>query len=383
MKPTSTERFAETFGNAEGAIVGVAPGRVNLIGEHTDYNEGFVLPMTIDRSVEAVVRPRDDRRVRLMAADFGRRVEFELGQMPDQARRRWVPYVFGVLHELHLRGLVDRGVDLMVSGDVPRGAGLSSSAALETAVALGLQGAFGFEMDAIDMARLCRDVEHRYAGVNCGLMDQLASRLGRAGHALLIDCRTQDCRHVPLDLADLRVVIVDSGVHRRLAGTDYNVRRRECREALACLREIDPSIGSLRDLTPQGLQAHADALPDNLLKRCRHVVGENERVLEACRFLELGDLPAFGSLMHAAHVSLRDDFEVSHPTLDHLVDTAMETPGVLGSRLTGAGFGGCTVNLVREAAVPAFAERARACVVRKRASRSVSVVERMLEAGVH
>jgi len=377
------ERFAEAFGTTDDAVVAAAPGRVNLIGEHTDYNDGFVLPMTIDRRVVAVVRPRDDRRVRLVAADFGRRVEFELGQPAEGANRRWVPYVFGVVNELHRRGAVRRGLDLLVSGDVPRGSGLSSSAAIEIAVALGLQGAFGFELSAVDMAVLCRDVEHRYAGVKCGLMDQLVSRLGRDGHALLIDCRAIDYRHVRLDLADHRIVIVNSGVRRRLARSGYNTRRDECDEAVAYLNGIDASIGSLRDLSPELLEVHAGALPDNLRKRCRHVVGENGRVLEACRLLELGDLAGFGALMHASHVSLRDDFEVSHPTLDRLVDVAMETEGVLGSRLTGAGFGGCTVSLVQRSAVPAFAERARSCVEKGGGSEPVLVIEHMVEAGLH
>ncbi len=382
MSAATVEKFAEAFGNATGAIVAVAPGRVNLIGEHTDYNDGFVLPMTIDRRVVAVVRPRGDRHVRLVAADFDRRVEFELGQTPDNARRRWVPYVFGVVHELHRRGVVDRGLDLLVSGDVPRGAGLASSAALETAVGLGLQGAFGFELAPVEMAELCRDVEHRHAGVQCGLMDPLVSRMGRAGHALLIDCRAVDWRHVPMDLGELRIVIVDSGVRRRLASSGYNRRREECREAAAFFKRIDPSTGSLRDLTPARLEAHADALAPDLVRRCRHVVGENERVLEACRLLESGDHAGLGALMHEAHVSLRDDFEVSHPVVDRLVETAMEIPGVLGSRLTGAGFGGCTVNLVLETSVPTFAERARKCAEAEGTRASVFVVEHMLEAGV-
>jgi galactokinase len=376
------EKFAEAFGSPDDAVVAAAPGRVNLIGEHTDYNDGFVLPMTIGRCVVAVVRPRDDRRVRLVAADFGRRIEFELGQPAKGASRRWVPYVFGVVHELHRRGVVPRGLDLLVSGDVPRGSGLSSSAAVETAVALGVQGAFGFELPAVEMAVLCRDVEHLYAGVKCGLMDQLVSRLGRDGHALLIDCRAIDYRHVRLNLADHRIVIVNSGVRRRLAQSGYNTRQHECDEAVAYFNRFDASIASLRDLSPELLEVHAGALPDNLRKRCRHVMDENGRVLEACRLLGLGDLAGFGALMHASHVSLRDDFEVSHPTLDRLVDLAMETEGVLGSRLTGAGFGGCTVSLMHRSAVPDFAERARSCVEKGAGSEPVLVIERMVEAGL-
>jgi len=343
--------FRDYFGDPTGAVAARAPGRVNLIGEHTDYNDGFVLPTIIDRHVEVIARKRSDRRVRIAAADLDERQENDLDSPIDYSNSGWLPYVLGVVHELAQRGRIEIGVDIVFRGTVPRGAGLSSSAALEIATALALDTAFNLWLNPIEMARLCRDVEHRYAGVRCGIMDQFASRLGRSNHALLIDCQSLEARHVPMALDGHRMVIVDSGIRRELADSAYNQRRTECEEAVAHLHEVDPSITSLRDLTPDALPRHKDRLPPDLFVRCRHVVSENHRVIEACERLATGDLPAFGRLMNASHLSLRNDFEVSHPALDRLVEEANQVEGVLGARLTGAGFGGCTVNLVAEAAL--------------------------------
>ncbi len=352
MTPRAAAVFREYLGDPTGAVVARAPGRVNLIGEHTDYNDGFVLPSTIDRHVEVVARLRSDRQVRIVAADLGERRENHLDEPIDYTDSGWLPYVLGVVHELAQRGRIEFGVDIVFRGTVPRGAGLSSSAALEVATALALDAVFNLWLNPIDMARLCRDVEHRYAGVRCGIMDQFASRLGRSDHALLIDCRSLDARHVPMPLDNHRLVIVDSGVRRELADSAYNQRRTECEEAVAILREAENSITSLRDLTLDTLAKHENVLPPDLFTRCRHVVSENHRVLKACESLAGGDLPAFGRLMIASHFSLRNDFEVSHPALDRLVEEAIQVEGVLGARLTGAGFGGCTVNLVTETALP-------------------------------
>ncbi|MBD3856605.1 MAG: galactokinase [Acidobacteria bacterium] len=352
MTPRAAAVFREYLGDPTGAVVARAPGRVNLIGEHTDYNDGFVLPSTIDRHVEVVARLRSDRKVRIVAADLGERRENHLDEPIDYTDSGWLPYVLGVVHELAQRGRIEFGVDIVFRGTVPRGAGLSSSAALEVATALALDAIFNLWLNPIDMAKLCRDVEHRYAGVRCGIMDQFASRLGQSGHALLIDCRSLDARHVPMPLDNHRLVIVDSGVRRELADSAYNQRRKECEEAVAILREAENSITSLRDLTLDTLAKHENVLPPDLFSRCRHVVSENHRVLEACESLAGRDLPAFGRLMIASHFSLRNDFEVSHPALDRLVEEAIQVEGVLGARLTGAGFGGCTVNLVTETALP-------------------------------
>jgi galactokinase len=362
MTPRVATLFRDHFGDPTGAVVARAPGRVNLIGEHTDYNDGFVLPTTIDRHIEVVARRRSDRRVRIVAADLGDRREIDLDSPIDYANSGWLPYVLGVVHELVQRGRIQTGVDLVFRGTVPRGAGLSSSAALEVATALALDAIFNLWLNPVDMARLCRDVEHRYAGVRCGIMDQFASRLGRSDHALLIDCRSLDARHVPMPLDGHRLVIVDSGIRRELADSDYNQRRTECEEAVAVLREADASITSLRDVTPDVLSTHEHRLPPDLFARCRHVVSENQRVLEACERLARGDLPGFGRLMNASHLSLRNDFEVSHPALDRLVEEAHRVDGVLGSRLTGAGFGGCTVNLVAESGLSELEERLRPLV---------------------
>jgi len=346
--------FAESLGDPTGAVVARAPGRVNLIGENTDYNDGLVLPTIVDRHVEVVARKRFDRKVRIVAADLGERCEQDFDGPVDYTGFGWLPYVLGVVHELAQRGRIECGVDIVFRGTVPRGAGLSSSAALEVATALALDAVFNLWLNPIDMARLCRDVEHRYAGVRCGIMDQFASRLGQSGHALLIDCRSLDARHVPMPLDNHRLVIVDSGVRRELADSAYNQRRTECEEAVAILREAENSITSLRDMTFHLLAEHENLLSPDLFARCRHVVSENNRVLEACESLATGDLPAFGRLMNASHFSLRNDFEVSHPAVDKFVEEALLVDGVLGARLTGAGFGGCTVNLMIAKALPDF-----------------------------
>ncbi len=357
MTKRAAALFQDHFGDPTGAVVARAPGRVNLIGEHTDYNDGFVLPTIIDREVEVLARKRSDRQVRIVAADLDERRENDLDSPIDYANSGWLPYVMGVVHELVQRGKIETGVDVVFRGTVPRGAGLSSSAALEVATALALDTVFNLWLNPIEMARLCRDVEHRYAGVRCGIMDQFASRLGRPDHALLIDCQSLDARHVPMALDGHRMVIVDSGIRRELADSAYNQRRTECEEAVAHLHTVDASITSLRDVTPDTLPHHKEHLPPDLFARCRHVVSENHRVLEACERLAVGDLQAFGRLMKASHLSLRSDFEVSHPALDRLVEEALQVDGVLGSRLTGAGFGGCTVNLVAETALSDFEQK--------------------------
>jgi len=242
-------------------------------------------------------------------------------------------------------------------GTVPQGAGLGSSAALEVATALALDAVFNLWLNPIELAELCRDVEHRYAGVHCGIMDQLASRLGRPDHALLIDCRSLETRHVPLPFEGHRVVIIDSGVRRNLADEAYNARRAECEEAVSILRKVEPSLNALRDAYPALLMSCERRLFTDRLGRGWHVVSENQRVLDACESLARGDLTTFGQLMNASHTSLREDYEVSHPFLDRLVETAGEINGVLGARLTGAGFGGCTVNFVAETALPEFRRR--------------------------
>ena len=344
-------QFTATFGDDNELQVIMAPGRVNLIGEYTDFNEGFVFPMTVDRGVYAGIRARADQRVRVASSRFGELIDYHLDDFEKPVPGHWSCYVLGVIEELRLLGLVTHGFDAVIDGNLNLGAGLSSSAALETATALALQSLSGFEMSRVDVATLCQRVEHRYANVMCGIMDQFASGLGRSGHALLLDCRTLSHVNIPANLDEHRIVIISSEVKRELASSAYNERRAECEEGVKLFRQYDPTIASLRDVTPDLFDAYGDQLSDVVFRRCRHVITENARVLDASAALSAGELVQFGRLMTASHKSLRDDFEVSCDELDCLVDIANGIEGVLGSRMTGAGFGGCTVTLIHTDAI--------------------------------
>ncbi len=344
-------QFTATFGDDKDLQVIMAPGRVNLIGEYTDFNEGFVFPMTVDRGVYVGIRARDDQRVRVKSSRFGELIDYRLDDFEKPEPGHWSCYVLGVVEELRLLELVPQGFDAVIDGNLNLGAGLSSSAALETATALALQSLFGFEMSRVDVATLCQRVEHRYANVMCGIMDQFASGLGHSNHALLLDCRTLSHVNIPTNLDKYRIVIISSEVKRELASSAYNERRAQCEEGVALFRQFDPTIASLRDVTPDLFDAYGDQLSEVVFRRCRHVITENARVLDASAALAADELVQFGRLMTASHNSLRDDFEVSCDELDCLVDIANGTEGVLGSRMTGAGFGGCTVTLIHMDAI--------------------------------
>ncbi len=344
-------QFVATFGDDNHLQVIMAPGRVNLIGEYTDFNEGFVFPMTVDRGVYVGIRARDDQRVRVKSIRFGELIDYRLDDFEKPELGHWSCYVLGVIEELRLLDLVSHGFDAVIDGNLNLGAGLSSSAALETATTLALQSLFDFEMSRVDVATLCQRVEHRYANVMCGIMDQFASGLGRSNHALLLDCRTLSHVNISTNLDKYRISIISSEVKRELASSTYNDRRLQCEEGVALFRQFDPTIASLRDVTPDLFDAYGDQLSEIVFQRCRHVITENARVLDASAALAAGDLTEFGRLMTASHNSLRDDFEVSCDELDCLVDIANGTEGVLGSRMTGAGFGGCTVTLIHMDAI--------------------------------
>jgi len=349
--------FESRFGRPPVAV-SEAPGRVNLIGEHVDYNEGHVLPIAIDRSIMVAFAPRPDGQVRLYSLDFDQESAFHVERSEKDPEAPWSDYVRGVAWALREAGHRIAGLDAALQGDVPVGAGLSSSAALEVAALGAFDAASGLRIDRRDMALLGQRAENDFVGVACGIMDQMAAALARAGHALLIDCRSLEHEDVPLPLEGLRLVVADSGVRRALLDSQYNLRRQECQQAAELLAAVitDRPITALRDVTPDDLARHGGKLPPNLLKRARHVVEEERRVLGAVEALRRGDLEAFGEMLNASHRSLRDDYEVSCPELDLLVELAQALPGVLGARLTGAGFGGCTVNLVRAEALEAFQE---------------------------
>ena len=346
---TIKNEFAKIFGAPPEHVVR-APGRVNLIGEHTDYNEGFVLPMAIDREILIAVRRRQDRRVRMAALDLGGKVsEFSLdGTIQHDDSNKWSNYVRGVAWALQQRGLTLSGMDLAIQGNVPIASGLSSSAAMEVCAATTFQLLAGFELNKVDLARLCQKAENEFVGVNSGIMDQFISALGREGHALLIDCRDLSYQGVPLPRG-ATVVVCDTLKRRGLVDSEYNTRRKECEEAARRL-----GVKALRDASLEQFARLEKDMPPNVARRARHIISEDARVLRAVDAARKNDLETFGVLMDESHVSLRDDYAVSCAELDALVEIARTQPGCLGARLTGAGFGGCTVNLVRDNAVDAF-----------------------------
>lgn len=335
-----------------------APGRVNLIGEHTDYNAGFVLPLAIDLEVRIALRPSSGSRVRLTRLDTGEAASFDMATHPV-AGQGWIDYVVGVAWAMREAGQATRGFDGVLASSVPIGAGLSSSAALEMASAWALSGGEAPALPPLEVARLAQRAENEHVGVRCGLMDQFASACGVAGHALLLDCRSLAWHPVPLP-EDLVVVVIHSGVPRSLGASAYNERRAACEEAAALIGQHEPGVSALRDVDRPMLERHRTRLGETVFARAAHVVDENARVLAAVAALEAGDHARLGTLLAESHASLRDLFEVSCPELDLLVEIAASTPGVVGSRMTGAGFGGCTVTLARPDTVDVLRDRLEA-----------------------
>lgn len=325
-----------------------APGRVNVLGEHTDYNEGFVFPAAIDKYINMAGGLREDREVRIYSVDLHEEAAFSLDNIVRNEAQPWVNYLTGVMQLVEGRGHTLRGMNLAVAGNIPLGAGLSSSAALEMATAYMLQALHGFALPPMETVRLCQRTENEFVGVNCGIMDQYISCLGQAGHALLIDCRSLDYTSVPLLESGVKLVITNSKVKHNLIDSAYNQRRQECEEAVAFFtRTTGEEKRSLRDVTLDEFKAHREAMPEALRKRTEHVINENQRVLDGVEALRKGDLSQFGALMYQSHFSLKDLYEVSCRELDILVMTSRMVEGVYGSRMTGGGFGGCMVSLAR------------------------------------
>lgn len=332
-----------------------APGRVNLIGEHTDYNEGFVLPVAIDLGIAIALLPADDTRVRLTLAETGETREFDAAAVGTR-QGGWIDYVAGIAWAMAEAGLGPRGFHGILASDLPQGAGLSSSAALEVVSAWALSGGDRPAVDPMRLVHLVQRGENGYIGLNNGIMDQFASIFGEVGRALLLDCRSLDHRSIPMADPDLALVACHSGSPRRLESSAYNERRSQCEAAVAVLAETVPGVTSLRDVTPAMLEGARPRMDPIVAARAEHIVHENERVLAAIAAFEAGDLASVGRLFYQSHASMRDLFGISSPELDALVEIARATPGVIGARLTGAGFGGCTINLVRRGAVSALRE---------------------------
>lgn len=350
------DEFRKHFGDSP-RFISRGPGRVNLIGEHTDYNDGFVLPVALKRDVRVVLRPRSDRQVHVYSTEFGERGSFNLDAIRFNPDRLWLNYIQGMAQSLEQEGIRLVGIDAVVSGNVPRGSGLSSSAALEIASAHAFLIAAGQSsvLSGPRIAQLAQRAENQFVGVNCGIMDQFISQLGRANHALLIDCRSLDYTLVPMP-EDAALVIGNTRASRSLASSAYNERRAECEQGVKLLQSVLPDIRALRDVTSEQLEAHRALLPRNVYQRCRHVVSENERVLQCVEAFARNDLEEVGRLMDASHTSLRNDYLVSSAALDAMVEAMRGVEGCYGARLTGAGFGGCAVALVKPGREQAVAD---------------------------
>ena len=352
-------KYADLFGNQPDFIVR-APGRVNLIGEHTDYNDGFVFPAAIDRDVIIAGAVRRDRQVRSYALNFNQSSTFPVDnvQPATEGREKWSNYLRAMAWVFHNEGLGTQGMNCVTLGNVPLGAGLSSSAALLVASGLAFSAAAGLEVEPVRLALLAQKAEREFVGVNVGIMDQYISALGRKDHALLIDTRSLTYEAVPLPATGVEIVIADTNKKRGLVDSEYNTRRAECERAVEILKQFLPDIKALRDVSVEAFEQHQDKLPVVIRRRARHVITENARTLESVQALKAGDIARFGVLMNESHESLRADYEVSCKELDALVEAARSVDGVFGARMTGAGFGGCTVSLAKSESVPTFQKQA-------------------------
>lgn len=350
-------RFREIFRQAP--TVYRAPGRVNLIGEHTDYNDGFVFPAAINLFTYVGIAPRSDKVIRVHSENFGESVEFALDGARGNVPAGWARYIFGVALILECAGHAIKGADVLIRGEVPIGAGVSSSASVEVASGYALLANSEQQIEGRKLARICQEAENEIVGTRSGIMDQLASACGVAGRALLLDCRSLDFRALPLS-DGIRLVICNTMVKRELASSAYNTRRAECEEGVRILSQQYSEIHALRDATMEQLDSCRAEIPDNVFRRCRHVITEDARVMEAALALEQGRLADLRRAMAESHQSLRDDYEVSCAELDLLVELAGREAGVRGARMTGAGFGGCTINLVEADAVREFREHVAA-----------------------
>ncbi|MEI7027484.1 galactokinase [Paenibacillus sp. y28] len=351
------QKFIELYGgSSEGIRVFHAPGRVNLIGEHTDYNGGYVFPAALTFGTTMLLRPRSDRTLRLASLNFQAQAEASLDQLDFDPAHDWANYPKGVIVHLQQEGFVLGGADVLFHGEIPNGAGLSSSASIEVVTGYGFLAAAGHtDIDTVRLALTAQRAENQYMGVNCGIMDQFAVANGRENHALLLMCDTLEYKRVPFDSGAYRIVIGNTNKRRGLVDSAYNERRSQCEQAVQALQAAHPGLRLLGELTRSQYEASEQLIADPVVrKRARHVVEEIDRVLKSVDALQAGDLAAFGKLMIGSHESLRDLYEVTCRELDVMVEEALRIPGVLGSRMTGAGFGGCTVSLVHEDQVEPF-----------------------------
>ncbi|MBZ0243289.1 MAG: galactokinase, partial [Bacteroidales bacterium] len=334
-----------------------APGRINIIGEHTDYNEGFVLPAAIDKKIYLAIKETNDSKVNLFALDMDESTSFDLNK-PQPELPHWAKYVFGVIKELEVLGSKVSGFNATFGGDIPAGAGLSSSAALESVFGFALNEIFRLNRSTLQLAKVGQMAEHNYAGVNCGIMDQFASLHGKAGKAIKLDCRSLEYEYFTVDTGDYEFILTDTHVKHSLAESAYNKRRYECEEGVMLLQSQMVQVHSLRDVKPKDVEAYENILGEEIMLRCLYVTEEIERVRDAAEAMEANDLARLGELMYKSHTGLRNQYMVSCDELDLLVDLTKDNPDVLGSRMMGGGFGGCTLSLVKSSGIEAFKKTA-------------------------
>ncbi len=360
MKETVLKKFGELYENADGVNVYFAPGRVNMIGEHTDYNGGHVFPCALTIGTYAAVKKRTDRKLRFYSMNFEKMgvVESSLDDLTPSDAAGWTNYPKGVMWAFAERGMkMDCGLDIVLNGDIPGGSGLSSSASLEVLTGFYLRDLFGFDVTNVDLALIGQYSENNFNGMNCGIMDQFASAMGKKDNAIFLDTANLSYQYAPLVLDGAKIIVTNSNVKHSLVNSGYNTRRKESEQALADLQKVI-KIETLGDLTEEEFEANKSAIADAVCaKRAKHAVYENRRTIRAVEALKNNDLKAFGELMNASHVSLRDDYEVSCDEIDVLVEEAWKVDGVVGSRITGGGFGGCTVSIVKDEAVESFKEK--------------------------
>ncbi|MCH5256233.1 MAG: galactokinase [Lachnospiraceae bacterium] len=360
MKETVLKKFEEIFGDIEGVNVYFAPGRVNMIGEHTDYNGGHVFPCALTIGTYAAARKRDDDKLRLYSMNFDKLgvIESSIIDLKPEKEAEWTNYPKGVMWAFEKRGFkMTCGLDIVLNGNIPNGSGLSSSASLEVLTGFILRDLFGFDVTNIDLALIGQYAENNFNGMNCGIMDQFASAMGKKDNAIFLNTADLSYEYAPLVLDGAKVVVTNSKVKHSLVDSAYNTRRSECEQALEELKTV-VDIKSLGDLTEEEFETHKSAIKDEVrIRRAKHAVYENRRAVRAVEALKKNDVKLFGELMNASHVSLRDDYEVSCAEVDVLVEEAWKIPGVIGSRITGAGFGGCTVSIVKDEAIDEFKEK--------------------------
>jgi galactokinase len=357
MKETVLNKFKELFGDTDGVSVYFAPGRVNMIGEHTDYNGGHVFPCALTIGTYAAVRKRADRKLNFYSMNFDRLgiIETSLDDLTPSDKAGWTNYPKGVMWAFAGRGMkMDCGLDVVLNGNIPNGSGLSSSASLEVLTGYYLRDLYGFDVTNVELAQIGQYSENNFNGMNCGIMDQFASAMGKKDNAIFLDTATLSYEYAPLVLDGAKIIVTNSNVKHSLVNSEYNVRRSECEKALEELQTV-VKINGLGDLTEEEFEANKSAIKDEVrVKRAKHAVYENQRTIRAVEALKKNDLKLFGELMNASHVSLRDDYQVSCDEIDVLVEEAWKVDGVIGSRITGGGFGGCTVSIVKDEAVEDF-----------------------------